>query len=1547
MKRKLLLIVMLAVIGVQSAFSQCDPWTPAFSVNLSSDPDSTWISPNVSRSGDCCSGTGQTCVMFTVTLHALASGINFNIASGALPTGSLFYQVNCGPLTTIGTPICLNGAGPHVITFCKPGGNTNTYSITSIPAPAASGNITVTQACTATMSVQGLDSTTVTWTSIPPNATYNSYLSCQSGCNTTVVTPTPGYPPFVDYQVCGSTTGPCASASFCDTIRVFFVNNLAANITPVNPVLCAGPGNTIMVTANPSGGATPYTYVWSTGATTQSITVGPGTYTVTVSDALNCGTANATVTVTALPSPITANAGPDVIMCTNDGSVTLNGAVQVATGGIWSGGAGTFSPNNTTLNATYTPTAGEISSGSVTLTLTTTGNQGCPAVTDAMTITIVASPATSISGSLFRCAGSTSGYFVSNVAGNTYAWSVTGGTINGSSNTSSINVQWGTGSSGTITITQTNPQGCDSTVTATVTIIALPVITITGPPSVCRYDNATYSISTPAGNTNSWSVTGGAISGSSTNNSVNIIWGNSTSGIVTVTQTNVWGCINTGSMNVTLNPQPASVITGNTTVCKNTTTSFSVATASGNTFGWNVTGGSISSGQNTNSISVLWGSGSSGTVSITQTNSFGCDSTVTVNISLMSPPVPVISGNNNVCANGAATYSVTNTAGNTYLWSATGGTINGSTNTSSVSIQWSSGNSGTVTVTQTNQWGCVGTATLNVTLLPLPVISISGPASVCKFDNTNYSASTPPGSNNSWSVSGGAISGSSTSNSVTIIWGNSNSGTVTVIQTDNLGCSSTASINVTLNPQPVPVITGSTTVCQNTSSSYNVANSSVSTFSWNVTGGTITNGTNTNAINVLWGTGSSGVVMITQTNQFGCDSTVSKNVTIMAPPSPVITGSNVVCASSTVPYSVANAPGNTFNWSVTGGSIIGPATSSSINVTWGAQGTGTVTLTQTNQWGCVANVPLTVTIVALPVVTISAPANLCLDVNTLFSVNLSPGETAVWTVSGGTIAGPNNTSALDVGWASAGMHSVTVTVTNSSGCTATSTSNVFVETPPAPLISGPSPVCEYDTAQYSVPFLAGHFYNWSITGGSIIGFSVGNTVDVQWGGFGSGTLTCHQIAPSGCDSTVTKSFLINQKPSPLITGSVNVCENSDVIYSVTTTPGSNYTWSVFGGTFNGSSNVPSVSIHWNTGGSGSVTVTETNSSNCSVSTTLPISINLRPTVTIAGSSAGCVNANGTYSTTWTPNTNFVWTVSGGGIISGNGTTSIDVDWFVIGNNSVTLTLINTITGCSGTLTLPVQVDIMSAPVVNAGVMSGCAPLAVMFSGNNSTTGQTFQWDFGDGFTSGAANPTHFYMTPGNYTVSVISQNGGCVDSSTGTVTVHPNPIASFTHNYVGTNYYIGESYLMINNTSIGGNSYEWTFGTTDTANAFEPIYTYYTEGDYLIQLVVTSIYGCSDTAIGSIHVRKHESIFIPNTFTPNDNSLNDYFSVVADNLKALNVIIFDRWGEIIYTSDDMHFRWDGTTNGERAQQGVYGYIITAEGYSGEAETFKGTLTLLR
>jgi gliding motility-associated-like protein len=171
----------------------------------------------------------------------------------------------------------------------------------------------------------------------------------------------------------------------CDTNLVFNINEptqLTASISPTSAHLCFGsPLQTIASTV--SGGTAPYDYSWNTGEITPSIVKGAGTYTLTLSDINHCGPLLVSATITQDSQPIEANAGGDINQCAKSaGPINITGSVQTATGGIWSGGNGSFAPNNTSLNATYTPSASDISNGFVNLSLITTGNNNCPADTD-------------------------------------------------------------------------------------------------------------------------------------------------------------------------------------------------------------------------------------------------------------------------------------------------------------------------------------------------------------------------------------------------------------------------------------------------------------------------------------------------------------------------------------------------------------------------------------------------------------------------------------------------------------------------------------------------------------------------------------------------------------------------------------------------------------------------------------------------------------------------------------------------------------------------------------------------------------------------------------------------------------------------------------------------------------------------------------------------------------------------------------------------------------------------------------------------------------
>ncbi|MGZ3862130.1 MAG: T9SS type B sorting domain-containing protein [Bacteroidia bacterium] len=451
----------------------CGLNVPFYQVNLSGHPDSIWYSPGHSRNGNCCGTTSpDRCTSFEIILDTGAAMVNFNIASGAIPPGSMFYQIGCGPQVAVGQPICIVGAGPHHLTFCKPGNNQNTYFVQSIPKPTFPKPQHVRIGCSQVIKVLGLDTPSVTWTSVYPGTTgqYNSYLSCTNGCVSPLYTPATNAPAYVDYKICGTPIATsCGYVALCDTVRIYNESVLTGTVTPDPAGFCAS-GSGVLLTANASGGYGAYTFIWrdqsnnivGTGATYNA--TGAGIFSVEIRDALynssSCPSTFISVPVTVTNVPV-VNAGVDQTLCASNPTAYLSGSILYATGGVWSGGAGTFNPGNTNLNASYTPTAAEILSGVVTLTLSSTGaGGGCPNITDVVILNYPPLLGVTLSNTNVSCHNSTASLSPV-VSGGTppynYLW-------NNSSTSSSI-----TAGQGNYCVSITDNIGCQVSTCANVT----------------------------------------------------------------------------------------------------------------------------------------------------------------------------------------------------------------------------------------------------------------------------------------------------------------------------------------------------------------------------------------------------------------------------------------------------------------------------------------------------------------------------------------------------------------------------------------------------------------------------------------------------------------------------------------------------------------------------------------------------------------------------------------------------------------------------------------------------------------------------------------------------------------------------------------------------------------------------------------------------------------------------------------------------------------------------------------------------------------------
>lgn len=154
--------------------------------------------------------------------------------------------------------------------------------------------------------------------------------------------------------------------------------------------------------------------------------------------------------------------------------------------------------------------------------------------------------------------------------------------------------------------------------------------------------------------------------------------------------------------------------------------------------------------------------------------------------------------------------------------------------------------------------------------------------------------------------------------------------------------------------------------------------------------------------------------------------------------------------------------------------------------------------------------------------------------------------------------------------------------------------------------------------------------------------------------------------------------------------------------------------------------------------------------------------------------------------------------------------------------------------------------------------------------------------------------------------------------------------------------------ITFQNLSFGAIGYDWDFGDGNTSTQTHPNNTFPAPGQYEITLTATDENGCSDTISKIINVLLENFIYVPNAFTPETGDINNFFSASTVNIAKLNVLIFNRWGQVIYESDEVKFQWNGRYKGRPVRPGVYPWIITYTPVNGDEEIqLEGFVTVLR
>lgn len=275
-------------------------------------------------------------------------------------------------------------------------------------------------------------------------------------------------------------------------------------------------------------------------------------------------------------------------------------------------------------------------------------------------------------------------------------------------------------------------------------------------------------------------------------------------------------------------------------------------------------------------------------------------------------------------------------------------------------------------------------------------------------------------------------------------------------------------------------------------------------------------------------------------------------------------------------------------------------------------------------------------------------------------------------------------------------------------------------------------------------------------------------------------------------------------------------------------------------------------------------------------------------------------------------------------------------------------------------TAVVAVDVNPLPIVlfNVDPDSGCAPLDVTFTNLTDPVflGGSCSWSLGDGsaLVNACGTLPHTYAAPGLYTVTLtITTPDGCVDQLTrpGMVLVEPPPQASFV--WTPNPGVEDDSNILFSATDPYAAVFAWDFdglGTGDQRQEYHFFQNAY-GGTYDVCLQVWDRYGCADSLCQPVPIIV-PSLFVPNAFTPDGDGKNEiFFPILADMVeKEHQLMIFDRWGQLVFETNDARQGWDGRhkDGGDILPQGVYVWrLIARKAFTAEREDWFGTVTLLK
>lgn len=390
-----------------------------------------------------------------------------------------------------------------------------------------------------------------------------------------------------------------------------------------------------------------------------------------------------------------------------------------------------------------------------------------------------------------------------------------------------------------------------------------------------------------------------------------------------------------------------------------------------------------------------------------------------------------------------------------------------------------------------------------------------------------------------------------------------------------------------------------------------------------------------------------------------------------------------------------------------------------------------------------------------------------------------------------------------------------------------------------------------------------------------------------------------------------------------------------------------YTWQMGNGA---SFTTPNASTTFTTPGTYTITLTANNPNSCNVNNTATLSVTALDTIITAQFTetlpAICDPPNVQFNSMSGAGLTYTWQFGDGTNLMGDHAQPQHL-YPSAGTYNVSLIVSSP---CAPPDTTQHPITILPQPLVSAELsltpQQGCPPLAVTMQALGSAL--SYQWDLGDGTTANTATVVHTYTQSGNYTVQLTAiDSTTCNVSATATATVQVGVFAHADFD-VSTTTIEASDPIYFTNLSINADSYAWNFGDGTTSTETNPSHTFNSAGQFEVCLSALNAAGCNDDTCVLITVIPRIYIGIPNAFSPNSDSQNDVLWVEGrDGMVLMDFRVYNRWGEMVFQTNDPQAGWDGTYKGVPQEMDAYAYTFAGTLISGRQVSGQGNITLVR